>query len=120
MVLTRRQVSRREHDAKRSASQPWRAWYSSPEWTQIKADRLARQPWCERHLRRGQQVRATVVNQVGRYRGERKRFFGGPFESVCKPCHDSAIQRDPARGVSTGVDLAGRPTGPDHPWNRKR
>jgi len=110
----------REHDAKRRAEKPWRAWYNTPEWKAARKAQLTRQPLCERHLKRGEKVRASVVNHIGRHGGNWHRFINGPFESVCKGCHDSAIQREEKRGLScVGVDVTGRPTDPNHPWNKR-
>lgn len=112
----------REHDAKRRASSPWRSWYSRPEWTkQARPAQLSRQPYCERCLRQGLKVKATVVNHRIPHRGNWALFIDpSNHESTCKPCHDSAIQREEKRGLScVGVDVTGRPTDPKHPWNVK-
>jgi 5-methylcytosine-specific restriction enzyme A len=85
---------RRDNDAVRRQAKPWRSWYSLPVWQAIRAEQLARQPLCERHLKRGEIVAATVVNHVGRHGGDWDRFVTGPFESLCKPCHDSDVQRE--------------------------
>ena len=44
------------------------------------------------------------------------------YQLLCKPCHDAKSLAD--KGVSAtvlikGVDRSGRPTSPDHPWNRR-
>lgn len=116
-----RRARSREHDAKRRAEKPWRAWYNTPEWKAVRRAQLERQPLCERCLRQSKRVKASVVNHVGRHGGNWQRFINGPFESTCKPCHDSAIQREEKRGLScVGVDVTGRPTDPNHPWNSRR
>jgi len=63
----------------------------------------------------------TVVNHRRPHRGDWALFIDPRnHESVCKPCHDSAIQREEKRGLScVGVDVTGRPTDPSHPWNRR-
>lgn len=85
---------RRQVDADRRHAQAWRSWYGLAIWRDIKRRQLDRQPLCERHLKRGLVVLATVVNHVGRHRGDWERFISGPFESSCKACHDSEIQRE--------------------------
>lgn len=115
------QIARqREHDAKRRAGSPWRAWYSMPEWKAARRAQFQRQPLCERHLGRGEKVSANVVNHRRAHRGNWSMFIDSAnHESVCKGCHDSAIQREEKRGLTcVGVDVSGRPTDPNHPWNR--
>ena len=85
---------RRGNDAARRKAKPWRRWYGLAVWAAIRAGQLARQPLCERHLRRGKTVAATVCNHVEPHRGDWEKFIGGPFESLCKACHDSEVQRE--------------------------
>lgn len=37
---------------------------------------------------------ATVVHHTEPHRGDPVKFFAGPFESLCKPHHDSEGQRE--------------------------
>lgn len=83
-----------EHDRRRRHEKPWRAWYSLPVWKAIRARQLAEEPFCRRHARRGQMVVATTVNHVEPHRGDWDKFISGPFESLCKTCHDSEVQRE--------------------------
>lgn len=84
----------RSYDADRRRSKPWRSWYSLPVWQSIRADQLARQPLCERCLKRGAITAAIICNHVTPHRGIWELFIGGPFESTCKPCHDGEVQRE--------------------------
>ncbi|BBF93365.1 HNH endonuclease [Blastochloris tepida] len=90
-------VRKAEHDAKRRRTQPWRALYNTPQWRAIREQQLAEHPLCERCEARGLVVAATVVNHVVRHRGDPVTFFGGPFESLCKHCHDSEVQSEERR-----------------------
>jgi hypothetical protein len=88
----------RDFDRRREALKPWRGWYRTADWRRIRERQLATKPLCERCERRGLVVIATVVNHVGRHGGDRAKFFGGPFESACKPCHDGEIQSEEKSG----------------------
>lgn len=89
-----RKAQKREADIARAISKPWRTWYSRKEWLNTRRAQLQRQPLCERHLKAGEIVAATVVHHVIPHRGDWERFIGGPFESLCKPCHDSDAQSE--------------------------
>ena len=89
---------KRAYDATRRAVKPWRAWYGSAEWRAIKARQRALQPLCERHLKRGEIVAMAVVNHVVPHRGDWALFVSGPFESLCKACHDGEVQREERAG----------------------
>ena len=85
---------KREVDADRRRAKPWRSFYGTPEWREIKAAQKAKQPLCERHLKRGEIVAMQVVNHKVRHRGDWALFLAGPFESLCKACHDGEVQRE--------------------------
>jgi len=87
-------VRGRANDAARRKAKPWRDWYSSALWRSIRAAQLAAQPLCERHLRRGKTVAAAVCNHRLPHRGNWEMFVAGPFESLCKACHDGEVQRE--------------------------
>ena len=84
----------REHDAKRRVEKPWRKWYFTREWKEIRAGQLFAEPYCRRCKRRSALVKATVVNHIEPHRGDWTKFIAGPFESLCKTCHDSEVQRE--------------------------
>ena len=76
------------------------------------ADRV---PLYQRCSRQGKVVPATVVHHVEPHRGDMQKFFGGPFESLCAQCHNSAAQSEERLGYSIGAD--GWPVDPRHPAN---
>lgn len=77
---------------------------------------------CERCLEKGRTRLANVVNH------KIPLTFDGPdedwnTENLCDECDAEVTaaqfgHRTPVVGVGTG--LSGRPTSPDHPWNRAR
>lgn len=92
----------RDHDARRRKAKPWRRWYATAVWQRIRARQLTEEPYCERCLPRGQAVPATVVNHKVPHEGNWDLFIRGPFESLCKTCHDSEVQSEEARARRQG------------------
>lgn len=96
----------------------WRAWYSTPEWQQIRARQLRLEPHCRMCAEAGVRTKADTVDHVVRHRGDRCLFFGGPFQSLCKRCHDTRKQSEEKLGYSTKLGADGLPSDPRHPFNR--
>lgn len=77
---------------------------------------------CERCGDRGRTTLATVVDHIV------PLALGGSDEdentrNLCEPCHlevtaEQFGHREPVK--AKGVDRRGRPTDPDHPWNRRK
>ena len=89
-----RPEAKRDFDRQRRQAEPWRLWYGRKDWQRIRGHQLAIEPLCERHKQRGEIVAATVVNHVEPHRGDWAKFIDGPFESLCKPCHDGEVQAE--------------------------
>lgn len=83
-----------QYDAERRRAKPWRKWYGLPIWKRIRAAQLAEEPLCRRCVANDKITAATVVNHRVPHRGDWDLFIGGPFESLCKPCHDSVVQSE--------------------------
>jgi 5-methylcytosine-specific restriction endonuclease McrA len=106
-------------DRRSPAAAIYRAWYKTPEWRALRKAQLEKQPLCERHLRRGQRVAASVANHKRPHRGDRALFFSaGNLQSVCKACHDGDVQSEERRGYSDEVGPDGMPIDPRHPFLR--
>lgn len=123
MISDQRRDRRRDQDSRRRKEQEWRGWYSLAIWrgkNGLRAQQLARQPLCERHLARGQDVPADTVNHRVPHEGDWEKFIDPDnHESTCKPCHDQVIKAEESRGFVSGVDIKGRPLDRSHPWNQK-
>ena len=102
-----RQEREKSRDADRRASQEWRAWYHLPIWkhpqTGLRAQQLALHPICQEC----KQAPATVVHHRRPHNGQWALFANpGNLQSVCKPCHDGAIQRGERAGnYAREIDL---------------
>jgi hypothetical protein len=58
---------------------------------------------------------ATICDHVEPHHGDRNKFWSGPFQSLCKRCHDSAKRFAETRGYRPDVGLDGWPLDPRHP-----
>ena len=88
-----RSDSRRQYDAHRAVKHDWRNWYKLARWQAIRRDQLNREPLCVLCQAAGRLTSATVCDHVERHGGDPERFWNGPFQSLCKPCHDRDKQR---------------------------
>jgi 5-methylcytosine-specific restriction protein A len=100
---TAKRVANREHDARRRAEKPWRAWYSSAQWKAVRMRQLQTQPLCERCLAADVITPATVCHHTVPHRGSADLFWRGPFASSCAPCHDIDAQREENGGKARQV-----------------
>lgn len=113
-------------DSRSAEAQEYRRWYRDPRWrgkNGIRAQQLAKQPLCEMCLKAGRITAATVCDHINpKSKRTEAGFFAGPFQSLCDVdpwrCHSSTKQRQESRGYIVGCDAKGRPTDPQHPWNR--
>jgi 5-methylcytosine-specific restriction endonuclease McrA len=61
-----------------------------------------------------------VVNHRIPHRGDQSLFWDrSNWEPLCHDDHDITTQRAEHGRVTGTVDVKGRPTDPDHPWNRQ-
>ena len=59
----------------------------------LRAAQLAAQPLCFMCRQRGVDRPASVCNHATRHNGDQTAFWSGPFNSLCKSCHDTDQQR---------------------------
>ena len=67
--------------------------YQNNAWKAIRKEQLQKQPLCEFCLARGRITSATVCDHIEPHRGDLERFWSGPFQSLCGPCHSTDKQR---------------------------
>ena len=60
-------------------------------------------------------VAANTCDHVEPHRGDVNKFWLGPFQSLCKECHDSAKRFIEQRGYRPDVGPDGWPLDPNHP-----
>lgn len=107
------------HNQRSAESDVYRHLYGTARWQRISARQRSIQPLCQRCFKRGHVVAAAVCHHVyPDMKLDRATFFIGPFESLCKPCHDGPMQQIERTGYSTEVGADGWPTDERHPANR--
>lgn len=86
-----------EFDAARGQAQPWRKWYRTKRWLQLRAQVLARDPLCQCERCQGGARRvtpATVVDHVVPHRGDPDLFWAlSNLQGLAKRCHDQKSRR---------------------------
>ncbi|WP_411887359.1 HNH endonuclease [Hydrocarboniphaga effusa] len=85
-------------DLARAAARPSRKWYGSYRWQQLRARHLACSPLCVYCKRQGRVAQATVCDHVTPHNDDETAFWSGPFQSLCKDCHDSAKKAEENAG----------------------
>lgn len=88
-----------EADAAR-AGKPSRRWYATAAWKRRRLHQLRRNPLCARCLALGRAREASIADHIAPHRENRDAFWDGALQSLCKPCHDGAKQREEAGGGS--------------------
>jgi 5-methylcytosine-specific restriction protein A len=94
---------------------PWAELYSTARWQKIRRHQLQEHPLCKYCLETGRVVPAEVCDHVEPHRGDRMKFFTGPFQSLCKRCHDSAKKQIELHGYRKDIGLDGWPLDKNHP-----
>jgi len=104
-------------DDRSAEAEGYRRLYRTKRWLLIRKAQLAAYPLCQTCLSQGHVTPATVCNHADKdSKATVEGFFGGPFTSECKPCHDSVIQKQEKRGHLIGCDESGTPLDPNSPW----
>ena len=94
--------------------------YSTARWQRIRRYQLLEYPLCKYCAEHGLVTAATICDHIEPHGGDVNKFWLGPFQSLCKPCHDSAKRFVETRGYRPDVGLDGWPLDPNHPANRAR
>ena len=92
--------------------------YNTQRWKRWRRQWIEAHPLCALCEARGKITAATVCDHVEPHGGDPGRFWAGPFQSLCKLCHDGAKAELERSGTLRGAGLDGMPLDPDHPWNR--
>lgn len=82
----------------RVRNEHWRKWYHSTRWRALRWDVLVRDLFtCQLCRRLEHDTAKLVCDHVEPHRGDPVKFWSGPFQTLCKPCHDGEKQKDEAR-----------------------
>lgn len=113
-TLQNSQAPKPRRDSRSKEAAAYRAWYKTPIWKAIRLNQLSTHPLCRMCEAEGRIVAASVCDHINPHRGAWDAFVSGPFQSLCKPCHDRHAQRRDRTGHETKViGLDGWPVGPD-------
>jgi 5-methylcytosine-specific restriction enzyme A len=94
---------------------PWAELYSTARWQRIRRHQLREHALCKYCAETGIVEPATICDHVEPHHGDRIKFWSGPFQSLCKRCHDSAKRHVELHGYRPDVGLDGWPLDPRHP-----
>lgn len=88
--------ARKDYDQRRARESETRRLYWTQRWRRLAKAQLAEHPLCIRCEEVGIVTAASICDHRTPHRGDVGLFWSGPFDSLCKPCHDSAKQREEA------------------------
>lgn len=87
-------------DRRHRDAQPWRAWYKTARWEQLRQQVFVRDMFvCQRSghmcIGQGNAPNAPIANHKTPHRGDERLFWDiNNIETVTKAVHDSLIQRE--------------------------
>ncbi|RKD61673.1 HNH endonuclease [Rhizobium sp. WW_1] len=88
--------------ARRDEEQPWRKWYKTAAWQELRLSVLVRDMFTCRMESCGRFVVDTsqlVADHKIRHQGDHELFWDeGNLQTLCKHCHDSLKQREERSG----------------------
>jgi 5-methylcytosine-specific restriction protein A len=93
----------------------WNDLYSSARWLKIRQRQLREHPLCKYCAETSVVEPATICDHVEPHHGDLNKFWSGPFQSLCKRCHDHAKRFVEMRGYRPDIGLDGWPLDPRHP-----
>lgn len=84
------------HSSKRIYRDPAvKRLYNNPQWQVLRANQLAKSPWCAACLMQGYHVFATEVDHIQSHGGDPVLFFDeNNLQSLCKPHHSSKTAQE--------------------------
>jgi 5-methylcytosine-specific restriction enzyme A len=90
-------------------SEAYHRWYGLQRWRRLQKHQKAKQPLCERCLKRGLTRAATECHHKVPHKGDPALFWDPTnLESICKSCHDRDAQREELGSIQA-VDEDGWP-----------
>ena len=99
-------------------SSQWAHLYNNKQWRKVRAAQLASEPLCRFCLQMGRTTAATVCDHIEPHNGDLDKFWHGPFQSLCKTCHDGTKQAQDKGAGLRGCDTHGVPLDAGHHWQR--
>jgi len=79
---------------------------------------LSENPLCVMCKRQGKVKGSYIVDHIEPHRGNVDKFWAGPFQALCKECHDRHKKMEEQGGVAMGCDKEGYPLSGGHWWGK--
>ena len=89
----------------------WSAWYAHSRWRKFRRVYLAQHPLCVECERQGKTTPATDVDHIEPHKGDRAKFWAGPFQALCAECHSRKTASEEGKRVKPAVGVDGSPEG---------
>jgi len=94
--------------------------YKTKRWQKIRAQQLARQPYCQCPHHVGKKIQADTVDHIDPHKGDSRKFWNtANLQSLTRRCHDKykSSQERGGPGFLMGCDADGIPLSRDHFWH---
>jgi 5-methylcytosine-specific restriction enzyme A len=86
----------RDMDRRRDRDDPCRAFYKTARWQRLRLEIFLRDRYtCQRPKcgRLESDTSQLVCDHIEPHNGDTEKFWAGPFQTLCKRCHDRDKQR---------------------------
>ena len=90
--------------------------YTTARWRRLRAGVLMREPLCRYCKALGRITASSICDHIEPHRGDVAKFWSGPFQALCKTCHDGTKQQLEKGGRLRGCNPDGWPIDPNHHW----
>ena len=68
--------------------------YNSARWKQIRKEHLIDEPLCRECAKQDKHKLGSHVDHINPHNGDEKKFFAGPFQTLCLSCHTIKTNRE--------------------------
>lgn len=93
-------MDERSRSRHRDDTQPWRKWYKTARWQKLRWSVLERDRFTCRFCKRAEGVtKLLVCDHITPHQGDEVAFWAGPFQCLCKACHDSRKKKEEGAGL---------------------
>lgn len=103
-----RATDERSLDRRRLADTETRRLHKTARWQRLRWSILVRDQFtCQICGRIEGDTSQLVCDHVEPHRGDVEKFWAGPFQTLCKPCHDGVKQKEEIAARMAGLDVYG-------------
>lgn len=115
-----RATDERSLDRRRLADTETRRLHKTARWQRLRWSILVRDQFICRLCGRVEgDTSQLVCDHVEPHRGDVEKFWSGPFQTLCKPCHDGQKQKEEIAARMAGLDVyGGKPASYRPDWLR--